>query len=338
MKPVESIHRVNNLANAYQISCAVHAASVIGLDRLLADGPQSASDLARNGGFNEALLLRLLRFLSHVGVVTMTDDGSFAATQLTPHLRKINNMATGPEAVRAWASIPEALLKEESAYEIANGKSFYDDLIDKDEQRQRWALYNHQRARVWAKPTATAITKLLYLNGVETFADLGAGSAHLLAALLEIHPNIKPVLCELPQALDTARKSLKTQEMLDSVSLIACDLLKEPPPPADVYILSRVLLNLADKEVKVLLEHCRQSMSPESKLIIVEALMPNANSPQRAVHYPHDLHMMLVWGGKERTLSDYQDLLATAQLQLDTCQDITADNGNTWQMLICNPI
>jgi len=321
--------RLQRLANAYQISCAVQAAASIGLGALLNEGPVSGSELSARTGLQGEGLARLMLFLQTLGIVDFLSDGRFAATELSNCLDEIDNIAEGPEALQAWAKLPTVLKSGENAFSVAHGVPFYELAAANEVKSKRWSARNCQTAARWAKPTASAIE----LEGTERVIDLGAGNGELLAKIAEAYPLVRLAIWELPQAIESAKLSLTELGILDRTELVAGNLTKDCPPAADVYIFCRVLLNMSDEDTLSALSLCSKRMAATSKLIIVEALMPEEPSPERLHHYAHNLHLMLVWGGKQRTQGEFSVLLESAGLQLESCKEIISREGANWHIL-----
>ena len=60
---------------------------------------------------------------------------------------------------------------------------------------------------------------------------------------------------------------------------------------------------------------CRRAMQPGSRLLIVEAVLPErAHDGPAAVRM--DLHMLTLLGGRERTAAEHRGLLTTAGLEM----------------------
>ncbi|HEX7149751.1 MAG TPA: methyltransferase [Actinomycetota bacterium] len=90
--------------------------------------------------------------------------------------------------------------------------------------------------------------------------------------------------------------------------MVAGDFFGSVPDGADAYLLSRVLHDWVDDDARRLLATCRSAMGPGSRLLIVEALLPERARDQPAV-IRMDLHMLVLLGAHERTEAQYRRLL-----------------------------
>ena len=77
----------------------------------------------------------------------------------------------------------------------------------------------------------------------------------------------------------------------------------ERVPPADLLILKTVLHDWSDAKCTVILERCRQAMSPGSRLLIVDRVI---EEPVEVLSLFYDLHMLVQIGGRERTATEFR--------------------------------
>ncbi|HSA66829.1 MAG TPA: methyltransferase, partial [Methyloceanibacter sp.] len=162
---------------------------------------------------------------------------------------------------------------------------------------------------------AGPIVEALDLAGVGRVADIGGGHGGLLAAILKSHPGMHGILFDLPETIVGAKKFLKSHGVFERVTLAGGDFLAEVSVEADLYVLKSVLQHWDDVAARAILESCREAMTARARLFIIEQLMP-----ERAVDDPAaamlDLHMMVIAGGRLRTLQEFERLLAEANLAL----------------------
>ena len=172
-----------------------------------------------------------------------------------------------------------------------------------------------REAVVGAVEGAGPIVEAMDLSGVSKVADLGGGHGGLLAAILQAHPGMRGILFDLPETIIGAKKFLKSHGVFDRVTLVGGDFLAEIPVEADLFVLKGVLQHWDDVAARAILESCRDAMPARAKLAIVERLLP-----EQALDDPSammlDLHMMVITGGRLRTLQEFERLLSEAKLVL----------------------
>jgi hypothetical protein len=89
-----------------------------------------------------------------------------------------------------------------------------------------------------------------------------------------------------------------------------------PPPPADLYLLASVGHDWDDAQAARILAALGHSAAVGTRLWIFEMLLPEDASPHRAKM--SDVLMLLLFdGARERTLDQYQDLLAGTGWRLE---------------------
>jgi hypothetical protein len=88
------------------------------------------------------------------------------------------------------------------------------------------------------------------------------------------------------------------------------DFLKQVPPGGDLYTIKNVLLDWRNDQAVKILKNCKSAMKACGRLLIVEPLIPGPEEP----HFSKllDLEMLIVPGGKARTVTEYTEHLATA--------------------------
>jgi hypothetical protein len=77
---------------------------------------------------------------------------------------------------------------------------------------------------------------------------------------------------------------------------------------------SRLLHDWSEEQCIAILRNCRKAMKPTSRLLIVEMVLPDGDTPHLGKIL--DLAMLVLPGGQERTASEYEPLLAKAGFRL----------------------
>ncbi len=68
----------------------------------------------------------------------------------------------------------------------------------------------------------------------------------------------------------------------------------------------------------MILANCRKAIGPERRLILIERIVPQRADHSAAAHqlFMLDMQMMVMLGGRERTLEEFRALLESAGFQL----------------------
>src|SRR3954469_15904239 len=88
------------MLNGHWTTQAICTAAMLGLPRLLADKPCGARALAVATASNEGSLVRLLRYLMSLGLITQDDRGCYGLTRVGALLDP-----AGPDSLHPWAML-----------------------------------------------------------------------------------------------------------------------------------------------------------------------------------------------------------------------------------------
>ena len=148
-----------------------------------------------------------------------------------------------------------------------------------------------------------------------TVADLGGGGGSLIAAVLTAFPNLRGLLVDRQESIDDAAPRFESEGLAARCQLVACDLKKEVPPGAEVYMMRYVLHAYADETATEILRHCRSVLPAQGRLLVIEYVLPDAidhADPDLEGRLMSDLNMLAVTGGKERSAIQWKSLLSSA--------------------------
>jgi hypothetical protein len=299
---------------------AIHVAAKLGIADHLSLGPKTADELAEGVIAHAPTLRRVLRFLVSFGVFVQNADGRFALNRVAEYLQTAHPRSMRPGAIRAgegmW-SVASRLLSAvrtgATPYEEVHGTSFFE---------------RANAAELGARMSSTtaglgdAIAALETIAGAKRVVDVGGGTGALLLRLLDARPQLEAVLFDRPGAIEAARDQAGSR-----CELVAGDFF-ESVPPGDVYLLSWVLHDWDDERATRILRACRGG-----RLVIVEVLLPDraeviAAAPGvLADPYTLDLQMLLLTGGRERTLGEYRALLHEAGFELERVTPLDSRRG-----------
>jgi O-methyltransferase domain len=154
----------------------------------------------------------------------------------------------------------------------------------------------------------------------------GGGRGTLLAAILAAHPHARGVLFDVPQVVDGGRDLLEAAGVAGRCTLVGGDFLASVPGGGDTYILKWVLHDWDDARAATILRHCRRAMPAGSRLLLIERVVPPGTAT--AAHQQAlwaDVHMLVLFGGRERTAEQFARLLDRAGFRLGQVRPV--DSG-----------
>jgi predicted O-methyltransferase YrrM len=303
---MEAAWQLARLLDGYVITQLLYVAARLGIVDVVRDGPQTGADIAAAVGAEPAALTRVLRGLAVEDVLAETDDGRFGLTPIGECLGVLQGAALvrGDLYYRSAAGLLDAVLTGGVPFENVYGEEFFEHLGN---HRGHEAAFQASMAGRSEQEAADVVAAYDFTD-VRTFVDVGGGRGVLLAAILRAAEGSSGVLVDRPAAIPAARAYLESAGLADRTECIEGDFFATVPRGADAYVLSRVLHDWDNADAERILTTCREAMPPTSRLLIVEAILPErARDAPAAIRM--DLHMMLLFGAAERTTAEFETLL-----------------------------
>jgi hypothetical protein len=94
-----------------------------------------------------------------------------------------------------------------------------------------------------------------------------------------------------------------------------CDFFREVPSGCRAYVMKNVLVDWNDEQAGSILLNCRQAVPKDGALLAVDFSVVEDNLSSRAKLT--DLTMLVLTGGRVRTIREYGDLLAQGGFRLN---------------------
>jgi C-methyltransferase len=305
---------LGQMSRLYVLSRSIHAIAELGVANLIGDAPVSATDVARDAGVSSEYLARCLRYLAVYGVFEETSPNWFRATPLSDIMRDDHPKSMRPvlrmvssEWWEAVGRLPEVIRDGRCGIELAHGVSFFEVLKGRPELQHRFDEGMSSISRMDDETLAAAYD----FSGEGVVADLAGGEGNFLREILRNNPRRSGVLFEQPQVLAESRL-LDEYVQAGRVRLVPGNLLEVLPAPADIYVIRATLDGFADQQAVAILRNCARVMRPSDRLLLIEQVIPTGNVPH--LNKTKDMVMMFLLGGKQRTIEEWSELLASAGL------------------------
>ena len=297
------------------ISKPIYAAAELGIADMLSEGPQSIETLARASQAHAPSLYRMMRALASVGIFRETDKNQFALTPMAECLkagamRSLALMFNADWNEKAWRYFLEAIRTGENAFEKAHGMPLFQWLPDNPAAAEALNEANAFKAAT----SHRAIVDAYDFSDIHTLTDVGGGLGTLMAEILIANPTMTGIVEELPGVVPAAGEFIQARGLDARCRVEECDFFKGVPPGSDAYLLSHILHDWPDETCCKILENCRKAMNPDSKLLVVEMIIPDGNEP--SVSKLLDLEMFVITGGRERTQAEFKDLFSSSGFNL----------------------
>ena len=274
--------------------------------------PATATELARTCGLDPQRARRLLRALAELRLVTggggiwhVTGRGACLTTR---HQWTLADAAVeyGRSFSKTWECLPEAL-RLRSDWRAAD--VFAD--VASDPARVQT---HHRMLMSYALHDYRGVPDVLDLRGDEHVIDAGGGLGALAGLLVEAHPGLRVTVLDRPELTERTRHERRRE----SIAFKAADLFRPWGVTGDAVILARVLHDWDDAAALRILRCARRALSHGGRLFVVEMVLQEDGSAGGLC----DLHLLMVNGGKERTLPEYSALLARAGFVLDGVREL----------------
>ncbi|MGH7676444.1 MAG: methyltransferase [Gemmatimonadales bacterium] len=300
---------------------ALRVAATLRLADHVAAGATEVPALARLTGADPDALRRLLRYLAARDLFAEPEPGRFALTGLGAVLRDDHPTATrrwldlegfGGTMDLAFVDLLTAIRTgrpprsaEESELSDPVSESF-DDVMESQSRQQTPAIV---AAFDWT--TARHVV------------DLGGGTGTLLVGLLRAYPAMRGTLVELPRTAERARPVIAGAGLAERCRVVAGDLFEVALPAADVYVLKFLIHGYDDDGAAAALRRCREAGEAGARVLVIERTV--APGEDHAPFTAMDLRMLILTGGRERTLDEYAALARRAGLRVHAATPTPVD-------------
>ncbi len=327
--------RLGELLFGYRLSQAISVAASLGVADGLVAGPRTSTDLAPELACDPAALYRLLRLLAAAGVVhedehqrfSLTAMGELLRSDVAGSMREPAILQGRPEVLAAYGKLEHAIRSGENAFEAEFGESVWEWRRQRPEQASQ---FNRSMA-TWSRMVAPALARAYDFDAISTLADLGGGSGSLLAGVLTEHQRLRGIVFDQPDVVQEAGPVLEEAGVRDRVELVGGDFFADVPA-ADAYVMKSILHDWDDEECVRIMRTIRARATPASRLLVVERVLgaPNEDLPGKL----SDLHMLVMPGGLERTLEEWQGLLEAGGWSFESRQPLVAG----WDLIVAAPL
>eukprot|EP00435_Cladocopium_sp_Y103_P053615 s414_g17.t1 len=334
---------------------AITAAGFMDVMPLPSEQPMTAAELLRRNRESgmegkEAVLQQLLHLLATCEILEEREESnqwSFRHSRCSMELRSGGRgrsfvlLNFSAEQVRPWWRISEALQGDvmENPFSLEHGCGVFEFYSDPS----RGDLASHfnrlmQQLSISrdaeGNSAASLVAELPIWDAAvdvnPVVVDVGGGVGHLLSTILARHPGWKGIVFDLPKVLEERDEAVD-----ERMSFVAGSFFDEIPK-GDVLLLKWILHDWDDVHCRKILAKLRDAMQESSdgvrrspsRLLIIEQTVPEdddlSEAAQTARANLNDLYLWVLYGGRERRVSDYAALIEAEGLQLEA---VTQLNG-----------
>jgi hypothetical protein len=237
------------------------------------------------------------------GDVRLTKQGQVLRTDHPSSMRNWAILTASPGMVDMWGGLTESVRSGRSPFRDVHGTSLTD-WLDEDTER---ATAFASGMRDVAHASATAIANAYPWPARGTVCDVG-GDGVLLAAILDLRPDLSGTVVDGKKALDRARDVLTTAGVAARVAFVDSNIDEDFEVDADVYLLKDVLHTRDDDECRRILGRVEATMNTGSALVIAE-VVDRVNEPSPMDPFVDLMMFAQTDGGRQRTVDEWTSLL-----------------------------
>lgn len=272
--------------------------------RLLDQLPATVEQLAAAVKLSPLACQRLLRALYELTLVEIDAAGSWRLTAkgrlLTPGTTSAMAAAAliwGESHYQAWTKLADILQSP-----TADAHSYFEAMA---QDKFLLATYQHALSG-YAQQDYPKLLSAVNWSAHHTVIDAGGGTGTLLQLLLTQFTHLQGILLEKPAVIDLVTVRLANCEY------IGADIQECWPCQADAIIFARVLHDWSDEKAIALLTHAKDSLRAAGRIYVLEMVLAATTGSGGLL----DLNMLVMTGGRERSLADWQQLAAAARLTI----------------------
>ena len=303
------------------VSQAVYVAAKLGVADALAGEAKTSADVAAALEADPDAVHRLLRGLASLGLVVERDDRVFELTALGAHLRSGTEGSLRSCALHwggtmwpVWGGLYHTVKTGRNPRALVTRKDAFESLA---QQTAASRTFNDAMTEVSAL-IARGLVRHYDFDGVARLVDVGGGHGLLLSLILRAHPQMHGVLFDQPHVIEGAPASLEAAGVASRCRVVLGSFFESVPAGGDAYMLKSVLHDWDDEQSGVILGHCRDAMTPNGRLLVIERLLPARidESPSNQLKAASDLGMMVAISGRERSAPELRALLASSGFEI----------------------
>ncbi|GAA2778007.1 methyltransferase [Crossiella cryophila] len=313
---------VTHLLSGATRTMVVGAAARLGLPDHLNHTPRTAEDIAAACGIPAPQALRLLRALADLGLCvdghtgfTATEAGTLLRSDVDGSLRAYALLASHPTGLEPLARLDFSLRTGRAAFPEVFGREVFEHFAADPELA---ALYNSAMGQP-TRHIANTLPELYDFTRYTSITDVGGGNGSLLICLLHRFPALRGLVFDTQAAIPEAAEVVRQAGLSDRCGTQAGDFFTEVPRGADLFVLKWILHDWDDEQAVRILANCRAALPDHGRILIVDEVLPERGNPiQPRDPGLTDIRMMVLYGGRERTRAEFEQLCDRAGLTVTT--------------------
>lgn len=313
--------RMMTMLTGFWVTQIISAAATFNLADHLAAGIDTAEAIAAKEHIDPDATRRLIRACGSLGLVTSADGVRLTGTSLlSTLLRDDPNSLRGMALVQAapghwltWGCFADAVRSGTGQMQAAHGTcgTIFDYFAAHPDEASHFteAMSNLSAA------AAIEIAKVIDTRGVGYAVDVGGANGEVLRAMMRANPDLRGAVFDLPHIVPDAAAAARKDGLQERLSAVGGDFF-ESVPPSDLYLLKYILHDWDDESCTRILRNCRAALHEGGRLVVIDYLVGGFGVP--GLPTMMDMNMLVMNGGKERDLAEFDALFASTGLRRTT--------------------
>ena len=290
----------------------IHVAATLRVAQHIDAGVTGIAELASAAGADRDSLHRVLRHLVSKGVFEEQSPGVFSLNEAARELLSegaqlgLDLHLIGGRMAYAWGTMLSAVRTGKPAYADVFGCGFWEDL---EAHPEIAGSFDALMGPGHGTPDPEVLIDPASWESVHTVVDVGGGTGMLLAEVLKVKTGVRGILVDLPRTVARSREVFEAAGVAGRVTAIGQSFFDPLPAGADLYLLKNVLADWPDHEASRILKRCADAARTAGRVVVLGGVGPgNTAAPE--------LLMMVLVGGKARTLAEFRELARPSGLEV----------------------
>lgn len=324
-------YMIMNVANGFMGTYVLYTACQLKVFDYLARQKKTAGELAKEMNVTESSLMRILRPLVAYKILSADENGGFGLESAGKMLISYGEdslwayvMFCGKESMKVWENIYPAMVNHCLPKDLLEEKEIFE---TQKKDGKKFELFDGMMKRVSKSVELSAFFEK-YGNQDKAYriVDVGGGTGTIIIKFLQNFKNSRGTVIDLEAAKQGALENIKQNSLAHRCNFKTGNFFEPLDTEADIYILSRVLHDWEDEKAGVILKNVSAGMKENTKLVILEGLMPDNVAEGKVEMYMNDLQMWGFCGGKERTKEEFRTLLESCGMHIAEVINVSEDN------------
>jgi hypothetical protein len=317
--------RTLQIATDFLQAQSLYVVTKLSVADYLKDEVRSIEELAKLTGTHSESLCRLMRFMASFGYFEEVDpelcsfrNNKHSEILMASHARTMKDVVL--HMSDHYENFVNLLDTVKEGAQTEKSKKYWSNLELDSTKRGIFARAMMQITRMESEVITTDYNFAQY----QRIADIGGGTGIFLSYLLRKHLHLDGLLFDLPNVIQDARSIWKTNhtDVINRVEFQGGDFFKSIPSTTgdkkdiEAYIMRSVLHDWDNEACVTILKVVRAAIPRNSKLLLVEIVFDEPTDHD-VVKRRSDTMMQIV-GGKERSKSQFEEILRKGGFKLSS--------------------